>query len=131
MKLNKNISLFLLTIFLNCTANASSDDEMSIDDDQHETQVNTNPNNKKIKRKRFKTNTNLVQSQNKATKRTWNEFSNESTTNTINYNDVIYDQAEDELYEQNPDEMNLLCDLLTNINVSDYCEKIKLKTGNH
>lgn len=127
MKFNPKVSLFLCAMFLNCTVNASSDDEMDMDLDayQHRIELKADSNNNTIKRKKFKTNKKLVRTQNKATKRKKDE-SNTSVNCT-----VYYDQPKEELNVQNPEEMDYLCDLLANINVGASCEERKFKTGNH
>lgn len=72
MKFKIKISLFLVAMFVNCTANAASDDEADINADQNQIQPKADSNNNAIsgKRKKFKTNKKLVRAQNKATKRT-------------------------------------------------------------
>ncbi|MDP3533341.1 MAG: hypothetical protein Q8S31_08670 [Alphaproteobacteria bacterium] len=139
MKFNTKVSLFLFAMFLNYTANAGSGDEMDINADQNQIQPKADSNNNAIsgKRKKFKTNKKLVRAQNKATKRTKDAFYDESNASVKTNNcDIYYDQPESELpeselYAQDPEEMDYLCDLLANINVGASCEERKFKTGNH
>jgi hypothetical protein len=114
MKFKTKVSLFLLAMFLNCTANAASDDdEANINADQNQIQSKVDSNNNTIKRKKFKTNKNLVRAQNKATKRTKNEFYDESNDSVKTKNcDIYYDQSEDDV--QDPQEIDEICNLLNN-----------------
>ena len=89
MKFNTKVSLFLFAMFLNYTANAGSGDEMDLDSHQNKIE-----NNNTIKRKKFKINNKIViRAQNKATKRTLDEFyddSDESFNELSLYNDGCY-----------------------------------------
>ncbi|MDP1725080.1 MAG: hypothetical protein Q8L85_10325 [Alphaproteobacteria bacterium] len=93
MKFSTKVSLFLFAMFLNYTANAGSGDEMDLDADQHKIELKADSNNNTTKRKKFKRNNNLTYIQNRATKRTIDEFyddSDESINELSLYNDGCY-----------------------------------------
>lgn len=114
MKFKTKVSLFLLAMFLNCTANAASDDEADINADQNQIQSKVDSNNNTIKRKKFKINKNLGRSENKATKRKKDE------SNTSVNRAICYDQAEDDV--QDAEELDDLCNLLNNTSLGNVYE---------